>query len=70
MHKKIVLHSIAFLLNVKKLFTGYPDELLTNSLFNAKYDKGVLAYYKLDNLNGDIDLETSQIAFAEDMEDL
>jgi len=93
--KKIALHSIALLPDIKKSFTGYPDELLSNLLFNTKYGKGVWAQYKLNNLNSDInkeeiwsdnkvveekdefenvkmedDLETSQIAFAEDMEDL
>ena len=93
--KKIAIHSIALLPDTEKSFTGCPDELLSDSVFNAKYGKGVLAQYQLDDLDGNIDekeilsdsevvdeedelddiemendLETNQIAFAEDMEDL
>jgi len=95
LHKKIASHSITLLPDIEKSFTGCPDELLSDSLFNTKYGKAVLAQYKLDDLDGDIDkekifsdnkvikkkdefedvemeddLETSQIAFAEDIEDL
>jgi len=95
LHKKIASHSITLLPDIEKSFTGCPDELLSDSLFNTKYGKAVLAQYKLDDLDGDIDkekifpdnkvikkkdefedvemeddLETSQIAFVEDIEDL
>jgi len=95
LHKKIASCSIALLPDIEKSFTDCLDELLSDSLFNTKYGKAVLAQYKLDDLDGDIDkekifsdnkvikkkdefedvemeddLETSQIAFVEDIEDL
>ena len=57
LHKKIVSCSIALLPDIEKSFTGCPDELLSDSLFNTKYGKAVLAQYKLDDLDDDIDKE-------------
>jgi len=57
LHKKIASHSITLLPDIEKSFTGCPDELLSDSLFNTKYGKVVLAQYKLDDLDGDIDKE-------------
>ena len=57
MHKKIASCLIALLPDIEKSFTGCPDELLSDLLFNAKYSKGVLAQYKLDDLDDDIDKE-------------
>ena len=57
LHKKIVSCSITLLPDIEKSFTGCPDELLSDSLFNTKYGKAVLVQYKLDDLDGDIDKE-------------
>ena len=57
LYKKIASCLIALLPDIEKSFTGCPDELLSDLLFNAKYSKGVLAQYKLDDLDDDIDKE-------------